>query len=108
MNEVPSPQPYVQEINHNLFYSPRRTWGHVHTVNIRPRGERLKKYTLPEWKELGYDKDSIVADPEFVDLDNGDYRVKPTSPALELGFKNFDMDWGLTEEFPDMWRDSRE
>ena len=105
MNDVPNPQPYVQELNHNLFYSPKKIWGHVHTINIRPRGERLKKYTLPEWQELGYDKDSIVADPEFVDLENEDYRVKSTSPALELGFKNFDMNWGLTEEFPDMWRE---
>ncbi len=106
MNDVPSPQPYVQEINQNLFYSPKPAWGQVHTVNIRPRGKGLRKYTLPEWQELGYDKDSIVADPQFVDVENGDYRVKPTSPALELGFKNFDMDkFGLLPDFPERWRD---
>jgi len=25
-------------------------------------------------------------------------------PALKIGFKNFDMNWGLTDEFPEMWR----
>lgn len=35
---------------------------------------------------------SLFADPMFVDPVNRDYRVKPESPALELGFKNFPMD----------------
>ena len=42
----------------------------------------------------------------FVDPEHGDYRVKPESPALRLGFRNFDMDhFGLTADFPEQWRD---
>ena len=39
------------------------------------------------WKELGFDRNSVVADPRFVDADNDDYRLQPDSPALKLGFK---------------------
>ncbi len=33
----------------------------------------------------------VFADPLFIDANNGNYQVKPQSPALQLGFKNFDM-----------------
>ena len=37
------------------------------------------------------DKDSIVADPLFIDPAHDDFRLKPDSPAFKLGFKDFDM-----------------
>jgi hypothetical protein len=50
---------------------------------------------------MGCDKDSVFADPLFVDAGNRDYRVKPESPALKLGFKNFDLQGvGLLPDFP--------
>lgn len=39
----------------------------------------------------GYDTHSIVADPMFVDMANGDYRLRPESPALKLGFQPIDV-----------------
>jgi len=44
-----------------------------------------------QWKELGYDSHSMVADPMFVDPANNNYNLKPNSPALKLGFKPIDM-----------------
>lgn len=39
------------------------------------------------WQEAGWDKNSVVADPLFVDSKNDDWRLKPDSPAFKLGFK---------------------
>ena len=42
--------------------------------------------------KLGWDTNSVLAEPMYVDAMNGDFRVKEESPAIELGFKNFPMD----------------
>jgi len=39
------------------------------------------------WQNEGWDRRSIIADPLFVDPQRDDYRLKPESPALKLGFK---------------------
>ena len=41
-----------------------------------------------DWKTRGMDVHSIVADPLFVNTEKGDFRLKPNSPALKLGFKS--------------------
>lgn len=46
--------------------------------------------SLAEWQAMGKDAGSIVADPKFVDPDQGDFRLKSDSPAPSAGFKPFD------------------
>jgi len=46
---------------------------------------------LEAWQSLGFDQDSIIADPQFVNAKQHDYRLKPTSPALKLGFEPIDL-----------------
>jgi hypothetical protein len=43
--------------------------------------------SFAEWQRTGRDRDSRIADPQFYDAKNGDFRLKPTSPALAMGFK---------------------
>ena len=45
-----------------------------------------------KYAEQGWDLNSIVADPQFIDPEKGDFRVKDGSPAFDIGFQNFPMD----------------
>ena len=77
-------KPWGKEMDHNLLHQP----------DAEPHpAEKLQE-------QSGRDEHSIVADAQFVDPENGDYRVKEGSPALELGFENFAMDnFGVTDPF---------
>jgi hypothetical protein len=46
--------------------------------------------SLAEWQATGFDQHSLIADPLFIDAANRDFRLKPDSPALELGFQPID------------------
>lgn len=63
--------------------------------------------TFEQWRERqGQDLHSRVADPLFVDADGDDFRLKPDSPALALGFEPFEITAGrlkpanLTRDLP--------
>lgn len=47
--------------------------------------------TLAQWREMGYDVHSVVADPLFADPEKEDYRLRSESPALRLGFEPIDV-----------------
>lgn len=44
-----------------------------------------------DWCLLGREQNSVWADPLFVDVEKGDYRLKPDSPALARGFRLLDV-----------------
>lgn len=44
------------------------------------------------WKQKGFDRNSIVADPMFVDPASDDYRLRPGSPAEKIGFQPIPID----------------
>ena len=49
--------------------------------------------TLAEWQETGQDQGSLMADPEFVDPNHGDFHFKggtPNAAVQAIGFKPFD------------------
>jgi hypothetical protein len=75
------------EINGNIYYQADAPSG------VSTQLERIR--------EAGHDKDSVYADPLFVDWEKGDFRLRAESPALKMGIKSIDMDKiGLTDEFP--------
>ena len=75
----------LQECDHNIVWW---TGGDLAKTEkgITPAGNWEK------WKELGFDRNSVVADPLFVAPENDDYRLQSSSPALALDFKPIPVD----------------
>jgi len=66
---------------------PKDKWGGTSDKNLFPAD-----FALKEAQNKGWDANSLVGDPMFIDPAKGDFRVREDSPALKLGFKNFPMD----------------
>jgi len=47
--------------------------------------------SLAEWRALGQDRNSLIADPLFVDATQGDFRLRAGSPAGKVGFEPWDL-----------------
>lgn len=99
----PNRGPWLEEIDYNLFYNDIGSFSARVILGEGGHGGR-KLYSLDEWRELGYDIHSEYSDPMFADPESDDYRVLEGSPALKLGFVNFDMDnVGVEPGFVDRW-----
>jgi hypothetical protein len=67
---------WTQQIDYNLLHDPdRRT-----PIPAKPLQDLSR-----------HDQHSVEADARFIDAATGNYNVQPDSPALQLGFANFDM-----------------
>ena len=100
---LPAEGPILQEIDRNVFWSDLGEFRACVSSSSRRGGKdgESEALSLEEWQARGYDRHSVFADPMFVDEANGDYRLKPDSPALKLGFESFSMEgWGLLPDFP--------
>ena len=71
---------------------PSPPWGAELDFNLVHEAGSPEKPAANLQKFSGRDQNSQVADARFIDPAAGDYRVKPYSPALRLGFVNFPMD----------------
>jgi hypothetical protein len=66
------------EIDRNLYWT------------ADPGGVNSFGRPLAKWREAGHDRNSVVADPGFVDPANGDFRFKDPAVAAKIGFTPFD------------------
>jgi parallel beta-helix repeat protein len=67
--------------NHNLL------WQYGEPLMIEGVGKLPAAELWPEWQKQGEDPDSLAADPLFKKPRRDDYRLRPESPALALGFQ---------------------
>jgi hypothetical protein len=44
-----------------------------------------------EWRKMGQDEGTVIADPLFADPEKGEFTLGPGSPALKLGFRPIDL-----------------
>ncbi len=63
--------------NNNIFYLPKQE----NAFFLNGGG----KYSLEEWQAMGYGGSSLSDDPEFIDIEAGDFHISSSSPALETG-----------------------
>jgi parallel beta-helix repeat protein len=52
---------------------------------------RFAGATWEQWRARGHDTNSVIADPLFIRPAEGDFRLKPGSPALKMGFRPIDL-----------------
>jgi len=56
-----------------------------------PEGDlQFADATFAQWQARGHDRNSLIADPLFVDPARYDFRLQPDSPAFKLGFVPID------------------
>ncbi len=60
--------------------------------------------SLEQWRAAGHDRQACVADPQFENPAHGDWRLKPASPALKMGFVPWDWTFAGVEKKDAAWR----
>jgi hypothetical protein len=84
------------QVYFNIFMAPHKPAGAIKTgadVRVDDNFFTVNEAAVMKVSQrFGWDEHSMFGDPMFVDPAHGDFRVKPGSPALALGFKNFPMD----------------
>jgi hypothetical protein len=110
---IPNPTWPIEgaRIMHNIIWSPRADYWPIveHKSLATGAGDRLKDTTTdynlywcpadPKWgqrhideqRRYGAELHSSSADPMFVDVERGDLRLRPESPARTLGFQAWDI-----------------
>jgi parallel beta-helix repeat protein len=74
----------VTELSLHFQFNSSQGWAEISDLRL----EEVEPATEWEaWQMAGADTHSVVADPLFVDVEHGDFALKPDSPAVKLGFK---------------------
>ena len=73
----------VNYFNNNIYY---KSGG---------RNVTMAGISFDEWREKGYDTNSLIIDPLFTDPEHGDFTFKSKENADKIGFKEFNMSFGV-------------
>lgn len=84
-----STNPYVPPIETNVTYV--SDWNIFYNPNLTRDQLDFGERSWEQWQAEGHDLHSLYVDPIFVDPENHDFRLRPDSPALKLGFQPIDM-----------------
>jgi hypothetical protein len=88
----PSYTPYVQNRTYGVGAEPRlRDCDVDYNLYFCPRDPSWAKSHLDAERKFGIETHSVSADPLFVDVDQGDLRLKKESPAFKLGIEPIDL-----------------
>ncbi len=68
-------------VDHNLYWCPGAD-------EFRVQSRQFGSFA--DWREAGYDANSVIADPLFVAPDDDNYTLQADSPAFDVGFEAID------------------
>jgi hypothetical protein len=71
------------QMDWNVFFDAR--------LGTTPDKLNFGKATIEEWRHRGHDRNSVLADPLFIDPGHHNFRLRPNSPAFKLGFQTIDV-----------------
>lgn len=74
----------IGKVSAHFQYMSKTGWAEISELSLK-EGKVLNEWE--SWQMDGGDKQSIVADPLFVDAKNGDFHLKKESPAFKQGFR---------------------
>ena len=95
---------WVHVLDSNLYSSSTGKFKARVDAGGRDAGVESKNFDIEEWKDLGFDLHSIIADPLFIDPEAGNFKLQKESPAFNIGFMEFPLDqFGLTGKFSNIW-----
>lgn len=76
----------LAECNFNLYW-------HTDGLDLKNTEKPITpEGSFSKWQALGFDLNSEIADPLFVNLETGDFRLQESSPAFKLGFQTLPLD----------------
>ena len=74
------------KLNTSTNFFDRNVYWPGQTTNVNMNAGQKGGPDWASWRATGEDANSVIADPLFTDFARHDYRLKPDSPALKLGF----------------------
>jgi hypothetical protein len=88
----------LSRVDANLYFNRQERYDIILSgIGIPPRDFRTWRF----FRAARFDQQSLTEDPLFMDATNGDFRLRPNSPALALGFQELDFArMGLLPDFP--------
>lgn len=70
-------------LDYNVYFDAR--------PEARPETMRFAGASLEDWRKRGHDRNSVIADPLFINPQRLIFRLNANSPAYKLGFKRIDL-----------------
>ena len=83
------PHRVIEQSDFNIVFGQQEQHHTVVVASGEPRTQ--SELSLIQWQALGFDVNSVVSDPQFMDVEGHDFRLGPNSPALKVGFVPVDL-----------------
>ncbi|HEY9851927.1 MAG TPA: right-handed parallel beta-helix repeat-containing protein [Leptolyngbyaceae cyanobacterium] len=76
----------LAEVDFNLYW-------HVGGLDLAKTSKSITpEGNFAQWQAAGFDRNSLIADPQFLDPEKNNYHLSSNSPAFQLGFQQIPLE----------------